>query len=102
MRTTISNTLDIYRTLILVIALALSLTLIRVPAEAASCFNESCEIQAFESYQNCPNDCPGQCGDNICLPSSGENFFNCQPDCRRLRCWDGVCRPEGGEKIQTC
>ncbi|MBN21181.1 MAG: hypothetical protein CL678_07825 [Bdellovibrionaceae bacterium] len=39
------------------------------------------------------------CGDNVCIPSQGENYSSCPADCS-ASCGNGIC--ETGETLTTC
>jgi hypothetical protein len=66
--------------------------------DGASCGNEKCE--SGESVSNCPQDCPGLCGDSICN-TDFENATTCPHDCNAgASCGNGAC--DSGESVSNC
>ena len=61
----------------------------------ATCPNGVCD--GFETYLNCPADCPSVCPDGIC--SGSETYATCPADCPSV-CPDGIC--SGSETYATC
>lgn len=64
-----------------------------------SCDNGTCDTAAGEDYNNCPQDCTGECGDDVCDPT--ENNATCAADCDpEYVCGDNTC--EGTEDHASC